>query len=71
MKRILNFYWGEGIFWFRIFGRGLHFKNTRKCKLYFSERNGYTKRLQIGRLSIRCLKKEIHGWRLNTTPQLK
>ena len=28
----------EGYFWFRLFGYGLHFKNTKKNALLFSER---------------------------------
>lgn len=30
-----------GLFWFRIFGRGLYFRDTRRHPLMFSERNGY------------------------------
>lgn len=35
-------YKGEGYFWFRVFGYGLHFKNI-KCGLNFSQRNGFKK----------------------------
>jgi hypothetical protein len=45
----------NGLFWFRVFGYGLHFKNIKKRFLLFSERNGYRKRLQIGNWSIRTL----------------
>lgn len=46
-----------GIFWFRIFGKGLHFKNVNTHPLLFSERNGYSKCLRVGNWSIRVLPK--------------
>jgi hypothetical protein len=30
-----------GLFWFRIFGRGLHIKDPRRHPPLFSERNGF------------------------------
>lgn len=53
---IFSWHKGEGVIWFRVFGYGLHVKDTRKRFLLFSERNGYKKRLQIGNYSIRILK---------------
>ncbi len=44
-----------GVYWFRIFGRGLHIKDTARHSLMFSERYGRTKRVQIGPWSIRLL----------------
>ncbi len=35
----------KDLFWFRIFGFGLHFK---KSKPLFSERHGYKKLIQLG-----------------------
>lgn len=42
-------------FWFRIFGYGIGAKNTLKHRLYFSERNGYCKRVMVGVWSIKWL----------------
>lgn len=41
--------------WFRVFGCGLTWKDTRHYPLLFSERYGYTRRLQIGPHSFRLL----------------
>jgi hypothetical protein len=49
-------YRGHGLWWFRIFGYGLHWKDTRIHPLIFSERNGLTKTLQIGHWSFKWLK---------------
>ena len=46
---------GLGLGWFRIFGIGLHWKDTTKHRLYFSERNGYKKGLNIGKYRISIL----------------
>lgn len=46
----------DGLGWFRIFGIGLHWKDTTKHRLYFSERNGYSKAVNIGRYRISILK---------------
>ena len=55
-SKILIFYSCKGMFWFRIFGRGLHFKNTKYHELLFSERNNLAV-LKIGNYYIRYLKK--------------
>jgi hypothetical protein len=40
--------------WFRLFwGFGLHFKDTSRHGLTFSERNGLQRRIRVGRWSIR------------------
>ena len=56
VHRVGPLYWttGEGIGWFRLFGRGLHW-NRRKP--LFSERNGYTKFVKIGTWRLRWLGK--------------
>ncbi len=47
---------GTKYFWFRVFGYGLHFRFiARDYVPLFSERNGYTKVLKIGRLWIKAL----------------
>lgn len=48
----------HSLFWFRIFGYGLSFKNTEKHPLLFSERNGHTKTIRIRNWSIKFLKKQ-------------
>jgi hypothetical protein len=45
-----------GLFWFRVFGYGIHGKDVRKHTLLYSERSGSTCRLQIGQWSFRWLK---------------
>ncbi|WNH10036.1 hypothetical protein [Thalassobellus suaedae] len=47
---------GNGIGWMRIFGKGIHWKDTTRHRLYFPERNGYRKALKIG------------NWRLSYLP---
>lgn len=49
-------YWSKDRFWFRILGYGITGKNILKHRLMFSEREGYSKRLQIGNWSFRILK---------------
>lgn len=39
--------YSPGLFWFRIFGKGLHFRDTDRHPLRFSERNGYRRLLTI------------------------
>lgn len=49
------------VYWFRIFGYGLHFKLVHEgYEPLFSERNGHTKVLKIGKLRIKALKPEIY-----------
>ncbi len=47
----------DGIGWFRIFGYGIHWKDTRRHRLLFSERNGYTRALTIRGWRFRLLKR--------------
>lgn len=44
---------GCGIGWMRIFGKGIHWK---KHRLYFSERNGYRKAINIGKWRLSLLR---------------
>ena len=50
------FYSVAGLGWFRLFGVGLHWKDTSRHMMCFSERNGYKKALNIGSWRIRLLK---------------
>jgi|SaaInl8_200m_RNA_FD_contig_81_662179_length_1898_multi_3_in_0_out_0_2 hypothetical protein len=43
----------KGGWWFRVFGYGLTCKNTTMHRLYFSERYGFTKGVQIKKFFIR------------------
>jgi len=45
-----------GIGWFRLFGRGIGWKDTRRHRLLFSERNGLTPHVMIGPWSIAWLR---------------
>jgi len=47
--------WG---FWFRLFGWGLHVRDTTTRRLLFSERNGLTKGLRLGRWYAKLLRPE-------------
>lgn len=49
MSKIWCSYKADGIFWFRIFGKGLVIEDRNKIPALFSERNGYTKVLRIGK----------------------
>jgi hypothetical protein len=45
----------DGIGWFRIFGNGLHWKDTTKHKMLFSERNNLRKQYRIKKYLFRFL----------------
>jgi len=45
----------NGLGWMRILGKGIHWKDTTKHRLYFSERNGYRKALNIGKWRLSLL----------------
>lgn len=49
------YYRQDGMFWFRVFGYGLHIKDTTRHALLFSERYGHTKKLLIGKWCIKVL----------------
>lgn len=46
----------DGRGWFRLFGKGLSWKNYKKYGLTFSQRNKLTKTIKIGRYAITFLK---------------
>jgi len=48
--------------WFRLFGRGLMWKHE-DIGLLFSERNGYTKYIKIGKWIISCLPNRNNGYK--------
>lgn len=47
----------DGLFWFRLFGYGLHFKNFYKHTLLFSQRHGKDKSIRWGHYLISFLNK--------------
>ena len=47
-----SFYYHSRFGWFRLFGRGLKWKDTSIHELLFSERNGYSRGVQVGRWYI-------------------
>ena len=54
---IASFYYHKGFGWFRLFGRGIKWKDTTRHSLIFSERYGYVKSFKIGKWLIGILKK--------------
>lgn len=50
------FYYNKGFGWFRLFGRGLKWKDVTVHGLIFSERIRCSRRFQIGKWSIGYLK---------------
>ena len=49
------FYYHDGFGWFRIFEKGLKWKDITKYQLLFSERYGHTKAITIGRWRMSLL----------------
>jgi len=54
--KIWEFYYKNKFCWFRIFGKGLQFKDTSIHPLLFSERYNFKKGIQIGKWRINYLK---------------
>ncbi|MFA7819342.1 hypothetical protein [Aeromonas dhakensis] len=50
-----------GMWYFRILGYGIHFKNINQHPLLFSQRNGYRKALVIGSWRFEWLKPIKNG----------
>ena len=50
--RVWSFYYKDRSGWFRIFGKGLKWKDVTRHDLLFSERNGYSKALNVGKWRI-------------------
>lgn len=55
MQKPFEYHKSDGLFWFRVFGCGLSFKDTTKHPLLFSERNGRTRVFFIGRFAVTFL----------------
>jgi hypothetical protein len=53
----ISYTYENGMGWVRIFGYGIAWKDTSKHMLLYSERSGNTKRIQIGKWSIKYLKR--------------
>ena len=49
------FYYSNGFGWFRLFGKGLKWKNFIK----FPERTGYTRGLRLGKWEIKTANKKL------------
>jgi hypothetical protein len=58
---ILQGCYTRGLFWFRLFGFGIHIKDRRLHQDLYSGRNGFVKRLKIGWLVIKPLGRDILG----------
>jgi hypothetical protein len=56
--KLLTYYKGPEIFWFRIFGYGLSIRSLRHGHVPFSIRYGYSKGLKIFDYYLEFLKKE-------------
>jgi hypothetical protein len=56
--KIFECYYDNRFGWFRIFGRGLKWKDITIHELLFSERNGYSKAITIGKWRISILAKQ-------------
>ncbi len=53
--RLLSICISNGIYWFRLFGYGLMWKNVNYHSLLFSQRNGYNRSLELGNWYIEIL----------------
>ena len=49
---VWSFHYMDGFGWFRIFGKGLKWKDSHRHSLTFSERNNYDKWIKIGKWII-------------------
>lgn len=47
----------RGLWWFRVFGWGFHWKDNRIHRPRFSERNGYDRRVAIGPWRFKVLRR--------------
>lgn len=54
--KVWSSYYFDGFGWFRIFGKGLKWKDTTRYMLFFSERHGFAKALNLGKWRIGFLK---------------
>lgn len=53
--RAISWYVKGGAGWFRLFGYGIYWRDTRRYKILFSERKGYSKVLRVGNFLVRFL----------------
>lgn len=51
--KVFSHYYEPGFYWFRIFGKGFAFKNIKKHRMLFSERNRLEKYILIGNILIK------------------
>ena len=52
-----SYYRTKGLWWFRIYGKGIHWKDSRLFRPLFSERNGYGPRLlKLGHWCFKVLR---------------
>ena len=56
--KALAYYKTKGLWWFRVFGYGIHYKNIELHFVLFSERNGFRKKLKIRSHWLELLKPE-------------
>lgn len=56
--KALHWYRTKGLWWFRVCGYGIHYKNTRYHAELFSERMGYRKKLKLGRHRFGILRRD-------------
>ena len=54
-----NYYYQDGLLWFRIFGGGFLIKNSKKHPELFSQRNRLKKSIRIGNYYIEYLSKRV------------
>jgi len=56
--RVFSYYSTKGLFWFRLFGIGIYFKNTDVYPALFAERNNLgSPMIKFGKYIIRFLPK--------------
>jgi hypothetical protein len=56
--KIFSWYRTKGLWWFRIFGYGIHYKNVDYHAELFSERNRIRKKLRLGKHRLGVLKRD-------------
>lgn len=54
----ITYYKTKGLWWFRIYGYGLHYKNIKHYPELFSERMCIKKKIKLGRYRFGILKKD-------------
>jgi len=54
--KLIHVYFDDGIFWIRLFGKGISVVDKKKYPPLFSERFGYRKVVRIGKWGIEWLK---------------